>query len=343
LLSRFPGQARRRLAAYLSFCGLGALLLFGVGDIGRAAPARLAADQPELDLFPGSTSRGRAAATAADLYMPSSKEMAKVVLFIPAGYGGVLGRPVGASVGPVAAWDSNLLPRFGRMVTADPAAYTTNTCAPGTHQGVWLLTLEDTSDLPPTPILVDTTSGSETVLGAYKAEFCLPPSSSGTLKIHELDLVLRKLTNPPTTGAYIWRAFVTPYKTGVPNDPGTFELRGTIPMPMVLTLHGRYDRRHKRAILNGRLVAPAYNVGGVYLDLYAKKGGPFRYTATTLVNGGGRYRIARRITKTTRFRVETATWDDCAPGSIAPVGCISDTLADITSPVAKVVVPKRTR
>ena len=45
--------------------------------------------------------------------------------------------------------------------------------------------------------------------------------------------------------------------------------------------------------------------------------------------------------KTTRFRVWTAMYNDCAPGTTAPAGCLSDSLADVESPVAKVVVPRR--
>jgi hypothetical protein len=317
----------------LLLCVLAALLLLGTG---QAATTRLAADVPLLDLFPGSTAPGHTGATEADLYMPASKEMAKVVVYIPTGYGGVLGRAVGTKVGDVLAWDPSFLPSFGDITVADPAAFATNTCVPGTHQAVWLLKLDDAKDLPPTPILIDQTTG-DTALGAYKAQFCMPPSSSGTIKVHELDLFLGKLTNPTTPGAYAWRAFVTPFAGSAPNDAGTFELRGTIPMPMVLTLHGRYDHRHKRAILTGRLTATGHDVSGDYLDLYANS----RYVGSTRVNSRGFYSIKRRIKKTTRFRLWTATWDDCAPGSTAPAGCISDSLANVPSPVAKVVVRRR--
>jgi hypothetical protein len=324
----------------LSFCALAALLLLATGT-GQAAPTRLAADEPEFDLWPASTVPGRTASTEADFYMPAGKEMAKVAFYLPTGYGGVLGRALGTKVGDVIAWDPDFLPSFGSMAVGDPATYSANTCAPGTHQAVWLLKLETSSDLPPTPILIDATSASETAFGAYKAQFCLPPSSSGTMKVHELDLHIGKLTNPAATGAYTWRAFVTPYKSNAPYDAGTFELRSTIPMPTVLTLHGRYDRTHKRAILTGRLTAASYDVTGVYIDLYAKRGDFFRYSATTRVTRRGTYSIKRRIKKTTRFRMWTATLEDCAPGSPAPGGCISDTLANIPSPVVKVVVPKR--
>jgi hypothetical protein len=330
----------------LSLCALAALLLLGAGDVGQAAPTRLAADQPELDLYPSTTVPGSTAGTMElDLYVPTSTEMAKVVLFVPAGYPprGISGRVIGTGAGLAAAWDPNFLPTFGRIVAVDPVAYTTNTCAPGLHQAVWLVTLENTSDLPPTPILIDATTGTDTSLGGYRMQFCLPPSSSGTMKVHELDFLIGKLMNPATSGAYTWRAFVTPYKTGAPDDASTFELRGTIPMPMHLTLRGVYDRKHKRAILTGRLTAAGLSVTGAFLDLYVKRGANYRYVATTRVKSAGKFRAVRRIKTTTRFRIVTATLYDCDPGSPAPAGCVSDTLANIASPVAKVVVPKRRR
>ena len=321
-------------------CALAALLLLGAGDLGHAAPKRLASDQPELDLYPDSTGPGKTAAMEADLYMPTSTEMAKVVLFVPAGYGGIVGLAVGTDVGLALAWDPNFLVILGRIAVAYPPAYTTNTCAPGLHQAVWQLRFQ--GQLPPTPILIDATAGTDTSPGGFKAQFCLPPSSSGTMKVHELDFLIAKLTNPAAKGAYKWRAFVTPYKAGAPDDPSTFELRGTIPMPMRLTLHGVYDRKHMRAILTGQLTAAGLSVGGTYLDLYTKRAGDFHYSATTRVNRSGRFRIVRRIKKTTRFRVGTATSYDCGrPGSPAPAGCISDILANIYSSVAKVRVRKR--
>jgi hypothetical protein len=324
--------SQRKLALVSVLAGL---LMLGAGDIGEAAAPRVAADVPLLNLSPAKTTPGQTGATEADLYMPVGKAMAKVVLYIPAGYGNVLGRPTGTQVGNYAVLEPPSVIFFGRFYAEDPAAYTNDPCAPGLHQSVWLLTLDiEPGDLPPTPVFVDATT-SDTALGGYKAQFCIPGSSAK--KIRELDLDILKLTNPATAGAYSWRAFVTPYKNSAPDDAGTFELRGTIPMPMTLTLHARYDRRHKRAILSGRLTAAGYDVTGDYLDLYANS----RYVGSTRVNRQGFYSIKRRMKKTTRFRLWTATWDDCAPGSVAPAGCLSDSLANVSSRVVKVAVPKR--
>jgi hypothetical protein len=325
----------------LALCMVAGLLLLDAGDLGQAAP-RLAADQPKLGLYPERTGPGKKTALEADLYVPTNTEMAKAVLFVPAGYRGITGRPAGTTIGFVLVWDPDFHPIFGELRAVGPSAFTTNTCAPGDHQAVWLVTPE-TRALRPIPILIDATTGTDTSLGGYKAQFCLPPSSSGTMKVHELDFFIANLTNPAATGAYKWRAFVTPYKAGAPDDSGTFELRGTIPLPMHLTLRGVYDGKHKRAILRGRLTAAGQDIAGVYLDLYVSRGGTFRYSATTRVSASGRFRLTRRIRKTTRFQIETATSFDCAPGSPAPAGCINDTLAGISSPVAKVVVPKRRR
>jgi hypothetical protein len=332
-------QRMRGIAAVLSFLCFAA---FVAGAAGGAPGPRLQADQPALDLSPGSTSLGRASDTELDVYLPSSIEMAKVTLFVPGGYGVDLAKAPGTQLGVVVAWGPDGLGRLARIDAADPAAYTTSSCAPGLHQAVWLMTFGATTQLPPIPLLVDQTSGSDVALGAYKAQACLPASASGTLRIRELDLgFIKSFTNPSSAGAYTWRAFVTPFAAGVPNDAGTFELRATVPLPMRLTLHGSYDRKHKRAILAGRLTASHYAVRGVFLSVHAEKNGHFRGVGYTTTTGTGAYRVFRRITHTTRFAVATATWDDCAPGTVAPGGCVSDTLADVSSGPVKVVVRRR--
>src|SRR5206468_10665683 len=99
-----------------------------------------------------STIPGHTAATEVDLYMPSSKQMANVVLYIPAGYGNVLGRAPNSEVGEFATWDRSFLPSFGSIYAQDPAAYPNDPCAPGLHQAVWSLTPEfEDGDLPQTP------------------------------------------------------------------------------------------------------------------------------------------------------------------------------------------------
>lgn len=311
------------------------------GAAGGAPAPRFAADQPELDLYPGSTSVGHAGADELDLYMPASVEMAKATLFVPAGYGVDLAKPAGTDLGIVVAWGPDGIGRLGSIDAADPAAYTTSACAPGLHQAIWLLTLGDATQLPPVPMFVDATTGSEAALGAYKAQACLPASATGTLRIRELDLGFTTFTNPSAAGAYTWRAFVTPYAAGVPNDAATFELRATLPLPIRLTVTGRYDRKHKRAVLTGRLTASHYDAGGIFLMVFVEKNGHFRPSGFIRTTSTGAYRFYRRITRTTRFGLQTATYEDCAPGTVAPGGCVSDTLANVSSPAVKVVVRKR--
>jgi hypothetical protein len=342
VLTTFSRHLRRNLAC-LGLAVIAALLVAagGTGSAATGVGPWLLADQPELFLTPHSTGLSRVADTEAGVYLPASMEMARLVLYIPAGYRVDLTKAPGAEVGLVVAWSGASTGAPGRLTAADPASYATNTCAPGTHQAVWLLTLANASLLPPVPFLVDTTSGSDTALGGYKAQACLPPSSSGSMRIRELDLDLSVLTNPSATGAYHWRAFVTPYAGGAPNSSGTFELRATVPLPMQLTLRGRYDRKHKRAVLTGRLIAPAYDTSGVPLDLYLLNKGRLRYLTWRSTRSAGRYSFTRRIKKTTRFVTVTSSYDDCEPGTIAPAGCVSDTLADVFSNPAKVVVRRR--
>jgi hypothetical protein len=321
-----------------------AVLVLGASDAGRAAALgspQLVSDHASLDLYPSSTKLAHAAETEADVYVPSSTEMAKLALFLPAGYGLDLSKPPGTKIGTVFAWDLSALPTFGDVLAADPAAYTTNTCAPGPHQAVWILGSDDSISFPATPVFVDQTVGTDTQFGAYKAQACLPSSSTGAMRIRLLAIDLKVFTNPATTGVYVWRLLITPYAGAVPNDAGTFEVRATLPLPFQVTLRGRYDRKHKRALLNGRLIAPAdYDTRGIYLDFYMTRGGRLRYSGAVKTDARGRYAFSRRITKTTRFAMTTATWSDCTD-SPAPGGCPSDTLATVQSPTVKVVVRKR--
>ena len=299
------------------------------------------ADMPELDLTPLSTAYGSRQHTFADLYMPASKEMAKVVLYLPTGYKVDLAKPPGAHIGSAVAFDSNGVGTLAQIVVDDPASHTADACAPGLHQAVWLLNVANPSKLPVIPILVDTTSGTEAGLGGVKAQFCLPPSSSGTERVRLLSLDLGMLTNPSTAGSYTWRAYVTPYAAGAPNDAGTFELRATLPLPIRLTLKGGYNKRSHTALLTGRLVAPAYRhaTPGVYLDLYQRRSAQhWGFVRYIRLDRHGAFAIKRKLRKTATFFVETANWDDCASGPTAPAGCVGDTLANIDSPTARVRV-----
>jgi hypothetical protein len=331
---------RRNLAVYLVLCAFAGLLL--VASAGATAKRPLA-DQPFFNLVPYSTHLGATADSELDLYMPASIEMAKLVVYIPAGYGVDLTRPAGATIGQFLAADVTGAGAIGDITAGDPAAYSTNTCAPGAHQAVWVLDVGNASQLPPIPVLVDPTTGTDTQLGAFKAQACLPSSATGTMRVRLLALDLAIFTNPAATGAYGWRAFVTPYAGGSPNDGATFELRATVPLPIQLTLQGRYNRRSKRAILTGRLTTPAYDVSGVPIDLYTQVSGRFRYTTYRRTSSSGRYTFTRRIKKTTRFGAVTDSYDDCAAGSVAPAGCLNDTLAIVSSRSVKVVVPRKRR
>jgi hypothetical protein len=323
---------------------LAVVLLLGTG---QAATRRFATDLPFLDLYPSNTTPGHANDTGVDLSMPGGRPMAKVVYYIPAGYGNVLGRPPGTDVGEFGIRNDvdRSQTQDGSLTADDPAHYPHDPCAPGLHQAVWLMHLWDPYDLNPTPLFLDATTGADTALGGYKAQVCLPAASG----IFELDLGLTKLVNPAASGAYKWRVFVTPYKASVPDATGTLEVRATVPMPMKLTLHGRYDRKHKRALLTGQLTATGYPLKGVYLDLYTScpdccKTDPCRdyvHSGAAPVNQRGFFSIKQRIKRTTRFKVATGNSTDCDPGSPAPAGCFTDTLANIASPVALVKVPVR--
>jgi hypothetical protein len=68
------------------------------------------------------------------------------------------------------------------------------------------------------------------------------------------------------------------------------------------------------------------------LDLFAQ--------STALAKSGGRFSFSRRIRKTTRFYAEIDSYRGCQEASVAPAGCISETMVSASSPNVRVRVPK---
>ncbi len=82
----------------------------------------------------------------------------KISIYQPAGYTATLTQPAGTQIGTVhadlqalAISPDAIIQADGTVLTANPATYTSNTCAPGTHAAVWLLhvTVSGTDDRRP--------------------------------------------------------------------------------------------------------------------------------------------------------------------------------------------------
>ena len=163
---------------------------------------------------------------------------ASMSIYVPTGYGLDLTLPKGTKVGGVVA-----LPNFDAsdLVVDDPAAFTADPCAPGTHAAVWTTSMTISGQPTTVPIFLDPTTGTDTARGAYRLTYC---QTSIALLVLETGL-----TAPTTPGAYTWRAFVQPpgVAPAAPDPNAVYELRSVVEIPHSLAAKARYDTRDSHA------------------------------------------------------------------------------------------------
>ena len=318
---------------------MGAILFAATGAAAQqpwSAQYVAAAEQPSLDVFAQYTGLGKTGGTDLEIFRPSGTgEFAQFSIFVPTGFDLGLSRAFGTKIGTLVAWEAAGTPHVGSITVDDPAKHTADACALGPHLAIWMLA---PSGMSPLPAYIDQTSGSETALGGYKIVICVPSSATSGLTLDQFDIA-PNLTNPSSSGFYLWRVFVTPYLGGVPNPSGAYELRSREPLPISLSLRGRYVRG--RAVLTGQLVTPAVSTTGIFINLFTERSGHFNYTTYTQTRSGGRYSFSRRIRKTTRFYAEVSSFRSCQEATVAPAGCISETMVSVSSSNVRVRVPKR--
>jgi hypothetical protein len=313
-----------------------AILFAGTGAAAHPGQFVAAADQPSLDLFAQSTALGKTGGVDLEIYRPSlTGQFSQFTIFVPTGFGLGLTRAIGTRAGTLVAWEAAGIPHVGPITVDDPAKHTADSCAVGTHQAVWTLAPAGMALLP---AYIDPTTGAESALGAYKIVICVPSSSTSGLTLDQFDIA-PNLTNPSSAGFYTWRVFVVPYLGTVPNPSAAYELRSREPLPISLSLVGRYVKG--KAVLTGRLVTPSAPTKGIFIDLYSATSGQFRYTTYTKTGTAGRFSFTRRIRKATKFYAEIDSYRGCQEASVAPGGCISETMVSASSPNVRVRIPKR--
>ena len=300
----------------------------------------LAKDEPSLHTVPFSTALSRRATSQVELYFSRTiGEIARVVFFIPSGYRADLSLSPGGQVGTIVTWGEGW-GHIGRITAGTPSEHVANSCSPGLHEAVWLLEVDAGEEQRLVPMFVDRTIVLVTALGAYKLEACLEPAAELGMRIAMLELDFDELTNPPVAGGYTWRAFVTPYGSDGQDTRRTFELRSTVPLPMKLTLHGRFDPTAKRAVLSGRFLSPAFDVSDMPVELYVKVGRYLEPVTWTRTHAHGSYSFRRKLRGKATFAAATGAIVDCG-ASRAAAGCVSETIAGVAS--AEVTVAPRRR
>jgi hypothetical protein len=285
---------------------------------------------------------------------------ARIVIYVPQGYGLNTGVPAGTSVGTIDATavvgGSSLQIPEGKILADNPASHAADPCAPGAHAAVWVAHAATFA----IPIYVDPTAGPETALGAYKLVVCLlspyvPESAGGApsgARLTEAGLaffqsslegVTAVLTNPSSRGIYTWRVLVTPYTVGsaAPNALGRYELRGDVFIPATLTLKKKsYIKKTKTATLTGRLVLVGRTLPGVPIDILRADNG--KHVGKGKTNKQGIYTAKVKLPKTaTLFAILFASQDSCDPSTPAPpqapAGCASETSTFVLSKPTRVV------
>lgn len=276
---------------------------------------------------------------------------AKVAVYVPAGYGTRIDRVPGTVIGSVLDASVDVVGAVGRatgtVVAGDPAAYTADACAPGTHLAVWLVHLTGDGLDQTIPLYVDPVLDEpERALGAVRIVAC-PPAQPRLLGLSlELERVFR---NPTQRGTYLWRALLTP-ETGdaaLSSAGATVESRSPVGLPAEIVVEGRYEFLSRSGVVKGRATLAGRPVRDVALTLWSgKKRWGLSRTGLVSTDSRGRFRVVRPLATTTFFRAsatlaeEDVTEAGCA-SPVAPGGCVSATRgsAALESPPYKLVVP----
>src|SRR5437588_5671119 len=329
-----------------------------VGRIALALAAAAAAWSPGLaraQAFSVLVVQASAEETLVSVGGSQGAATARVQVSVPAGFTLNLARPVGAVVGrgdlelesasdPGGEGSSTL----GDIVVADPARYAADprlqACAAGTHLAVWRVEPLDV------PVFVDAATGPDAALGGYELKVCFDLPEG--LAFSGLGLDLARTVVPPTApGIYVWRAFITPMTaTGAVDEGATFEVRGLVPWPSVLTLHSRRAKAKGRYVLYGKLLLARKPRRGATIRIVRFTQDSSGSATVTFTLGQaqaaetsrtGGFRIPEKVTRATVFY---AFWlpfprEGCSSPSTAPGGCLTETTSPVIS--GRVVVKPR--
>jgi hypothetical protein len=311
-------------------------------------------------IISGGPTPGTAAATTVQITEDKTDAAPlKVSIYQATGYAATLGQPAGTQIGTVhadlqalAISPDAIIQADGTVLTADPAAYTSNTCAPGAHAAVWLLHVTVSGQTIDVPVYLDPTTGAEAALGAAKLVFCLsdPYDTAPTsirapfgVKIINAKMTLNSgiITNPSSGGTFLWRATITPWNpaTPAPDAAKTVEVQSIVTIPATLSLKATVKTvRHKRhgkttvtnsVLLSGKLLENLQGVQGASVTILA--GGKKIGIAKTSASGA--FSRNAGLNKKTTFQAKvTLAQRDIAcvsplPATSVPGGCVGATVA----------------
>lgn len=323
------------------------LLLACTGVMGlMLAGSALAAFTPTIAIRHAPPTLNSSGATSIRVAVPRDDDpLFKATIYAPPGYTAVLSQASGTQVGTVEAQvqvrepiAGAVLPLTGTITAANPAAYTTNQCAPGTHGAVWLLSLQAAGQTLTVPVYVDQTVGTETAIGAVKLQVCLPspniPASAGgatfgaKLILAQLNFTQGVFTTPNNSGTFRWQMIATPWPATVPGPPnaaGTVNAQGRVALPARVTLRATSNRG--RLTITGSVLEATTGVNRQPIRLRVANR---NYTVRT--NAGGAFRLVvrrprgSRVTITATANIAARTISCSTPSPFPGVSCVSETL-----------------
>jgi hypothetical protein len=298
----------------------------------------------------------------------TSDAVAQINIFAPSGVAANLSAAAGTTIGNVnataVAHDQGglTLPLSGNVVADNPASHTADACSPGTNQAVWNMNLSVAGQTLVIPIYVNQTAGAATALGAYSLRICLPPwdvpvgtpgRAAFGAQLVDAQLALNSIfTSPTTAGTGVWEMITTPWTPGkgTPNPAATWEARGIVPLPVVLTIKATYNAKKNTWTLSGKLTEGGQPVPNFTIRISRGPGSkslPTQSSAKT--SSSGTWQATGKLSpkRTTYFQARASAQDrdftqagcQSPATSVAPAGCTSATLPGwaVTSVVVRIV------
>lgn len=338
-----------------------ALLLAGAGGSSAATTSRtalasgdgawmvvdpLGGDYPELDL---SISFGDGAPPA------------RLVLYVPTGFALYPQRPAGSPIGQAMAFaadgsfgigDAALL--TGPIAAAENRPDAAPGCGPADRLGLWQLRLSLLGQPLDVPIAISRPGPGAPADAALQLELCLPtlPAANGALlPLNLLRISLDELEAPTARGSYQWHAFVTPVSPDrhSPFPEKTYELRALLPLPHLLTLHGRYEPKSHKALLRGRLTGAGQAQDGARVEFIrlvrrvTPRGVVYRdsYAGSARTGANGSFTLKTPLRRTAGFvAVVRDSLGRCRGATLAPGGCASTSTTGTQSEPITISVPR---
>lgn len=263
------------------------------------------------------------------------------------------------------AYGSTIFQLVGDVVSADPAKYQNNDCAPGPHAAVWIaeltpLFLNATIDIP---IYVDAAKPAEEPYASYVLKTCMPspyvPYPDGAIfggRLLDLELYL---ANFRQAGDSRWTTIVTPFRAdGGVDSPGAAEGQAAVSQGSISTLVVRRTvrRRGPRARYFAHIHGRVTTVAGAGIrakvevyELFSKSSGP--HVASLKSRANGSFSVTVRQKRTASYGiVATRLGGEVTPAVCSPVldlgfgplSCASLTTSDFQSArvTKKVRIPR---